>query len=58
MALPCLKGGTECGNNWVKTRIYSAPAVKGLTKLDVCGYSEGLSHQTLWIITMETEPPP
>ena len=30
MALPCLKGGTECGNNRVKTPIYSAPAVKGL----------------------------
>ena len=30
MALPCLKGGTECGNNWVKTPIYSAPAIKGL----------------------------
>ena len=31
MALPCLKGGTECGSNWVKKRIYSAPAVKGLS---------------------------
>ena len=30
MALTCLKVGTECGNNWVKTPIYSAPAVKGL----------------------------
>ena len=30
MALKCLKGGTECGNNYVKKGIYSAPAVKGL----------------------------
>ena len=27
--LPCLKGGTKCGNNQVKKRIYAAPAVKG-----------------------------
>ena len=32
MALTCLKGGTECGNNRVKKLIYSAPAVKGVTK--------------------------
>ena len=31
MALTWLKGGTECGYNWVKNTIYSAPAVKGLT---------------------------
>ena len=31
MALTCLKGGTECGDNWVKNRINSATAVKGLT---------------------------
>ena len=30
MASTCLKGGSGCGNNWVKTPIYSAPAVKGL----------------------------
>ena len=30
MALPCLKGGTESGNNLVKNPIYSAPVVKGL----------------------------
>ena len=30
MVLTCLKGGTECGNNWVKNPIYAAPAVKGL----------------------------
>ena len=32
MALTCLKGGTECGNNWVEMRINSAPAVKGLIR--------------------------
>ena len=31
MALTCSKCGTECGNNRVKTPIYSAPAVKALT---------------------------
>ena len=30
MALTCFKGGTECGNNWGKNPIYSAPVVKGL----------------------------
>ena len=31
VALTCLIGGTECGNNSrVKTPIYAAPAVKGL----------------------------
>ena len=30
MALTCLKGGTECSNNWMKNLIYSGPAVKGL----------------------------
>ena len=30
MALTCLKGGTECGNNRVKTPIYATPAVEGL----------------------------
>ena len=30
MSLTCLKGGTECGNNWVKNPIYSAPAMKEL----------------------------
>ena len=30
MALPSLKGGTECDNNWVKNPMYSAPAVKEL----------------------------
>ena len=33
MALTCLKGGTESGNNLLKTPIYSAPAVKGLKGL-------------------------
>ena len=28
MALTSLKSGTECGSNWVKNRIYAAPAVK------------------------------
>ena len=30
MALTCLKGVTECGNNSVKKTIYATPAVKGL----------------------------
>ena len=30
MASTFLKGGTECGNNWVKTPIYPAPAIKEL----------------------------
>ena len=30
MALTCLKGGIECGDNWVKNPINAAPAVKGL----------------------------
>ena len=30
VALTCWKIGTECGDNWVKNPIYSAPAVKGL----------------------------
>ena len=34
MALTCLKGGTECGNNWVKNPIYLALAVKGLNSLN------------------------
>ena len=29
MALTCLKGGTECGNNRVKKTTYPAPAAKG-----------------------------
>ena len=29
--LTCIKGGTKCGNNWVKNPIYLAPAVKGLS---------------------------
>ena len=33
MALTCLKGGTECGNNRVKNPIYAAPAVRGLTAM-------------------------
>ena len=33
MALTCLKGGAESGNNLLKTPIYSAPAVKGLKGL-------------------------
>ena len=32
MALTWLKGDTECGNNWVKKTLYSAPAVKRLKK--------------------------
>ena len=28
--ITCLKGGTDCGNNWVKNPIYTARAVKGL----------------------------
>ena len=32
MASTCLKGGTECGDNRVKTPIYSASAVKGLNR--------------------------
>ena len=31
MALTCLKGDTECGNNYVKKRIYSALSAKGLS---------------------------
>ena len=30
VALTCLKGGTECGNNKVKKTKYSVPVVKGL----------------------------
>ena len=33
MAVTSIKGGTECGNIWVKNPIYSAPAVKGLKPL-------------------------
>ena len=36
-----LKCGTECGNNWVKTPIYSAPAVKGLTNIHYSICSSG-----------------
>ena len=36
MALTCLKGGTECGNNWVKNPIYATPAVKGLMHALLC----------------------
>ena len=31
--LTCLKGGSECDNNWVKKKpIYATPAVKGLNR--------------------------
>ena len=44
MALTCLRGGTECGNNWVKIPIYSAPAVKGLSSIAVLPITGAIHH--------------
>ena len=47
MALTCLKGGTECGNNLEKNRIYAAPAVRGLSSLH-------FSAHLVWLVRSKT----
>ena len=54
MALTCFKGGTECGNNQVKNRIYSTPAVKDQTNLIKVKHEMDVeSFQRTQIIEME-----
>ena len=49
-----LKGGSECGNNWVKNPLYSAPAVKRLNGFTMAAYLKSLQLLTFGLVKRHT----